>query len=137
MKRVFTKKFLGYHLGKTGKDAVELLDMGAMNVGKMIDMIVLGNAGTKNYTYEEASKVLDDYLEEGHSLLEAEFQLMAEYDADLNLMRSFGIDIEDMKNQILNGASEHFHKIKGDVDGTVLKEDEAVKIDEDGFATID
>jgi hypothetical protein len=101
--RQLTTKFGTYKLGqyekKTGKGVMDLLDIGNLEVSKIAQIIELGNPGMK--TDEEAYQRLDEYLssDEEHSIISAFFDLIDELDKDLKIMKSCGLNVQDIKDQ--------------------------------------
>lgn len=101
--RQLTTKFGTFKLGqyekKTGKGVMDLLDIGNLEVSKIANIIYLGNPQMKDE--EEAYQRLDEYLssDDEHSIISAFFDLIDELDKDLKIMKSCGLNVQDIKDQ--------------------------------------
>lgn len=142
--RLLTKKFTSYNIAKTGKDVMDLLDMGNLNMEKMLDMVVLGNKiKGKEFTLEDAGEKVDNFLsEDDNGVLDVYFQLLDEFDSDMKVMKMTGMSIKQLKEDMLGKVKEvqsNIEKvIEDNLDQVVLKPDEEVKkVGVDGFVTLD
>ena len=97
-----TKRFFTYTVGqyekKTGKTILDALDIGNLEITKIIEIIKLGN---KDISDEDAYALLDDYLRENedNSIITAFLDLVGDIDTDLKILKSCGIKIDDIKKQ--------------------------------------
>lgn len=142
--RLLTKKFTSYNIAKTGKDVMDLLDMGNLNMEKMLDMVVLGNKiKGKEFTLEDAGEKVDNFLsEDDNGVLDVYFQLLDEFDSDMKVMKMTGMSIKQLKEDMLGKVKEvqsNIEKvIEDNLDQVVLEPDEEVKkVGVDGFVTLD
>lgn len=100
--RYLTTKFMSYDVGqyekKTGKGIMDLLDIGNLEVNKIVTIIQLGNHKMEP---EAAYERLDQYLsaDEEHSLITAFFDLLDELDKDLKIFKSCGVKVDEIKEQ--------------------------------------
>lgn len=106
--RYFTKRFTSYALAlyekKTGKEPMDLIDVGNLSIQKMITAIRVGN-GTKNgdfaMTEEEAGEKIDNFLaDENNSIIDVYLQIMDEYDRDLKLFKGTGVTIDSIRKDL-------------------------------------
>ena len=112
--RFFTSKIARYEK-QTGKGVMDLLDIGNMEVNKIANIIRLGNTfpkvdseGKEIDEYEEAYKKLDEYLaaDPNNSIITAFFDLIDELDTDLKILKSCGLNIEDIKKEFMEKAKQ-------------------------------
>jgi hypothetical protein len=112
--RFFTSKIARYEK-QTGKGVMDLLDIGDMEVNKIANIIRLGNTfpkfdneGNEIDEYEEAYKKLDEYLaaDPNNSIITAFFDLIDELDADLKILKSCGLNVEDIKKEFMEKAKQ-------------------------------
>lgn len=112
--RFFTSKIARYEK-QTGKGVMDLLDIGNMEVNKIANIIRLGNTfpkfdseGNEIDEYEEAYKKLDEYLEAdpNNSIITAFFDLIDELDTDLKILKSCGLNVEDIKKEFREKAKQ-------------------------------
>ena len=112
--RFFTSKIARYEK-QTGKGVMDLLDIGNMEVNKIANFIRLGNTfpkfdseGKEIDEYEESYKKLDAYLaaDPNNSIITAYFDLIDELDADLKILKSCGLSVEDIKKEIKKKAKQ-------------------------------
>lgn len=150
--RYFTKRFTSYALAlyekKTGKEPMDLIDVGNLSVQKMITAIRVGN-GTKNgdfaMTEEEAGEKIDNFLaDENNSIIDVYLQIMEEYDRDLKLFKGTGITIDsirkDLYNQVENKTNAENKVVEFPAEPEVKNEllpGETPKVDANGNVTLD
>lgn len=112
--RFFTSKIARYEK-QTGKGVMDLLDIGNMEVNKIANIIRLGNVfpkfdneGNEIDEYEEAYKKLDEYLaaDPNNSIITAFFDLIDELDTDLKILKSCGLNVEDIKKEFMEKAKQ-------------------------------
>lgn len=135
-----TRKFFSYPLGQyeknTGKSILDLMDIGNLEVSKLIIIIMLGNMNIKE---EEAYKLLDEYLaeDEEHSDLTAFLDLISDLDIDRKILKSCGIKAEDLKKQFKDEVEKALNSnkllgAKKEADkGEEIQEATIVEMDED------
>ena len=150
--RYFTKRFTSYALAlyekKTGKEPMDLIDVGNLSIQKMITAIRVGN-GTKNgdfaMTEEEAGDKIDNFLaDENNSIIDVYLQIMEEYDRDLKLFKGTGITIDsirkDLYSQVENKTSTENKVVDFPVEPEAKNEllpGETPKVDANGNVTLD
>ena len=112
--RFFTSKIARYEK-QTGKGVMDLLDIGNMEVNKIANIIRLGNTfpkvdseGKEIDEYEESYKKLDEYLaaDPNNSIITAFFDLIDELDTDLKILKSCGLNVEDIKKEFMEKAKQ-------------------------------
>lgn len=112
--RFFTSRIARYEK-QTGKGVMDLLDIGNMEVNKIANIIRLGNTfpkfdneGNETDEYEESYKKLDEYLaaDPDNSIITAFFDLIDELDADLKILKSCGLSVEDIKKEFMEKAKQ-------------------------------
>lgn len=143
MKRLLTKRFTSYSIAqcekKYGKDLMDLIDVGGLSISKILILVMMGN---NNCADKDAGEILDRYLAE-HSIMEALIQLLEELNADLHIFDGTGLSIDDIREQLnvtVNKASEENKVIDfkaPEAPETVLEPNESVKVDVNGFASLD
>lgn len=145
MKRLLTKRFGAYAIQqcekKTGKDLMDLIDVGGLSVNKIMTLVKMGN---NNCSDEEAGEILDRFLAE-HSIVEALIQLLEELNADLHIFDGTGLSLEEIKKQLIVDKNkenkEDDNKVvefkAPEAPSTELKNNESVKVDANGFVSID
>lgn len=116
MTRKLTKKFKSYRLDayakETGRDLMDLMDIGNFELGKIADFVGLGNEET--LTREQVFDIIDDYLSSSdeHSIISLYFDLLKEYDYDIKLLKHSGVDIDELKNELMNTVKVRGNKLK-------------------------
>lgn len=121
--RQLTRYFGSYTLAKyekdTGKSVMDLIDIGNFEINKIAQIIKLGNRDFKSD--EDAYNRLDEYLraDESNSLISAYFDLIAELDTDIRILKACGVSIEDLKAEFNKKATKLGEKM-----ADRLKEDE-------------
>ena len=145
MKRLLTKRFGSYAIQqcekKTGKDLIDLLDVGGLSVDKIMTLVKMGN---NNCSDEEAGEILDRFLAE-HSIVEALIQLLEELNADIHIFDGTGLSLKEIKKQFIVDKNkenkEDDNKVvefkAPEAPSTELKNNESVKVDVNGFVSID
>lgn len=112
--RFFTSKIARYEK-QTGKGVMDLLDIGNMEVNKIANFIRLGNTfpkfdneGKEIDEYEESYKIFDEYLaaDPNNSIITAFFDLIDELDTDLKILKSCGLNVEDIKKEFMEKAKQ-------------------------------
>lgn len=146
--RYFTKRFTSYSLDlyekKTGKEPMDLIDVGNLSVSKMILAIRVGNGRKGNdfiMSEEEAGEKIDNFLEdENNSIIDVYLQIMEEYDRDLKLFKGTGVTIDsirkDLYSQVENKTTTENKVVEFPINE--LKTDEIPqKVGVDGAVTLD
>lgn len=143
MKRLLTKRFTSFAISqcekKYGKDLMDLIDVGGLSVSKILILVMMGN---NNCSDKDAGEILDRYLAE-HSIMEALVQLLEELNADLHIFDGTGLSIEDIKKQLNVNKDKENEDNKvvefkaPEAPATELKPNESVKVDVNGFASLD
>jgi hypothetical protein len=89
---------------------MDLLDIGNIEVSKIAQIIELGNPQMKSE--DEAYQRLDEYLssDEEHSIISAFFDLLDELDKDLKIMKSCGVNVQDIKEQFKTEVEKGVNK---------------------------
>ena len=101
-----TERFTAYKLdqfeSKHNRSIMSLFEDGVSGVS-IIELIVLGN---RKMEREQAATKLDDYLtaDEEHSLLSAYFDLMSDFDRDTKMLKSCGLNIQELAKQAMEEA---------------------------------
>lgn len=150
--RYFTKRFTSYALAlyekKTGKEPMDLIDVGNLSIQKMITAIRVGN-GTKNgdfaMTEEEAGEKIDNFLaDENNSIIDVYLQIMEEYDKDIKLFKGTGVTIDsirkDLYSQVENKTATENKVVEFPTEPEVKNEllpGETPKVDVNGNVTLD
>lgn len=117
MRSSLTKYFGSYNIAKyekaTGKGVMDLLDIGNFEINRIATLIKLGNRIDNE---EEIYKILDDYLreDEEHSLISAYFDLLDDLDHDLRILKSCGVNVNDLKDQFKNMAEDRASRLLND-----------------------
>ena len=153
--RYFTKRFTSYALAlyekKTGKEPMDIIDVGNLSVEKMATAIRVGN-GTKNGDFamseEDACALIDNYLsDENNSIIDVYLQIMEEYDKDLKLFKGTGVTIDSIRHDLYKQVNNRTGQEEKLVDFPVKEEeaepksellpDETPKVGVDGMVTLD
>ena len=130
MQRKLTKKFTTYAVNQYEKAhkcaIVDALDVGNLEVNKITDLIRLGNG--KDCTEEQASQLLDEYLEndDENSIISAYLDLLGELDRDLRILKACGISIDELKESFTSEIANKTSNLKeglGLVNKTVVEEE--------------
>lgn len=143
--RLLTKKFTQYTIAqfekKYDKTVVDFIDIGNLSVNKMIILIQMGNSGCSE---QEAAEKLDNYLsDENNGLIDAYMQILEELDKDIHLFKGTGQNISDMRKAMYEKMNiDGVHKVVEDIpvedsETSDLKDNEQVKVDINGFASLD
>lgn len=159
--RYFTKRFTAYALAlyekKTGKEPLDLIDVGNLSVEKMITTIRVGN-GTKNGDFamgeEDAGERMDNFLSDpNNSIIDLYLQLMEEFNMDLKIFKGTGITIDglrkDLYSQIENKTTDKIENNENKIIQFTPQENEIEQVqnelrpgevpkkDENGFVSLD
>lgn len=114
MARKLTTRFMSYTIGQYEKankcSILDALEIGNFEVNKLVQLIRLGNHGM---TEEDAYAKLDEYLysDEENSLITAYLDLIEEMDKDIKVLKTCGISVADLKNNLLSKISERTKNI--------------------------
>lgn len=109
MARKLTTRFMSYTIGQFEKQnkcsILDALEIGNFEVNKIVQLIMLGNHGM---TEEDAYTKLDGYLyeDDDNSLITAYLDLIEEMDKDIKVLKTCGISVADLKNDLLNKITE-------------------------------
>lgn len=126
MERHLTKRFTQFTIFKlekeTGLKMEELISIDKLSAG---DLLRLVKAGNNHCSYEEASEIADAFIEK-HGFIEYTKQLLKELYTDLGMYKK-GM-FEDDKTDIDTVIKEK---------ETVIKNNESVKVDVNGFVSLD
>lgn len=145
MKRLLTKKFGSYAVAQCErkyhkKSILEFVS--ELSELSMSVILVLISAGNNNCTEEKAGEIADRYLAE-HSILELMIQILEELNADINIFEGTGLSLDEIKNQLKANTKKNDDESKviefktPEAQTTELKENESVKVDVNGFASLD
>lgn len=153
--RYFTKRFTAYSLDlyekKTGKEPMDLIDVGNLSVSRMILAIRVGNGRKGNdfiMSEEDAADLIDNFLtDENNSLIDVFLKILEEFDMDTKILKQQGMKIEDIRKELNEKAGELVsntteNKVvefvpKEEVVENDLKPDEEPKVDVNGFVSLD
>lgn len=121
--RKLTKRFFSYNLGKwekkTGKAALDLLDVGNLEINKIAEIIMLGNVTTKDSEQDmvNAYEILDNYLmDDENSIIDAYMDCIDELDRDLKILKACGMSMEDIRAQFDDAITSGKDKLTKSLD---------------------
>lgn len=133
---------------KFGKSIIELIDIGNMEVSKMIPLIQAGfgwaNGGFK-MNEEDAAVELDQLISE-HGMVGAYLCILERIDRNMHIFKGTGITVDDLREQLFkdveNKVSDNKPKIvefkqTEENKETVLRDGETPKVDINGFVSLD
>ena len=145
MKRLLTMKFGSYAVAQCErkyhkKSILEFVT--ELSELSMSVILILISAGNNNCPEEKAGEIADRFLAE-HSVLELMIQILEELNADINIFEGTGLSIDEIKNQLKANTQKNDDESKvvefktPEAQTTELKENESVKVDVNGFASLD
>lgn len=145
MVRVLTKRFFASTIAKFEKQykktILDFISVDGLSVNVILTLMSMGN---KDKTEDEVAKILDDYMEEGNGIIDALIQVLDELDRDIHIFKGTGLSIKDIKEQyykeIENNVNEEQKVVEfkaPEAPATELKPNESVKVDVNGFASLD
>lgn len=145
MVRVLTKRFFASTIAKFEKQykktILDFISVDGLSVNVILTLMAMGN---KDKSEDEVAKILDDYMEEGNGIIDALIQVLDELDRDIHIFKGTGLSIKDIKEQyykeIENNVNEEQKVVEfkaPEAPATELKPNESVKVDVNGFASLD
>ena len=145
MVRVLTKRFFALTIAKFEKQykkkILDFISVDGLSVNVILTLMSMGN---KDKSEDEVAKILDDYMEEGNGIIDALIQVLDELDRDIHIFKGTGLSIKDIKEQyykeIENNVNEEQKVVEfkaPEAPATELKPNESVKVDVNGFASLD
>lgn len=135
--RVLTTKFLSYPVAKwekeSNKGVLDLLDVGKLELNKMAQVIKLGipkgAKETEEEHWEKSYERMDNFLaQEDKGLVDLFLQVLREYDMDYKILKTSGMNIDDLEADLKSEMTKSLNKTKDTVAESV-KEDEAAKVE--------
>lgn len=144
--RVLTKHFFASTIAKFEKQykktILDFISIEGLSVNAILTIMQMGNPTSNE---DEVAKILDEYLGEGNGLIDALIQVLDELDKDVHIFKGTGISIKDVRDKYykeLEGANNSENnlvefKSPENTDETALKPNESVKVDVNGFASIE
>lgn len=145
MVRVLTKRFFASTIAKFEKQykktILDFISVDGLSVNVILTLMAMGN---KDKSEDEVAKILDDYMEEGNGIIDALIQVLDELDRDIHIFKGTGLSIKNIKEQyykeIENNVNEEQKVVEfkaPEAPATELKPNESVKVDVNGFASLD
>lgn len=134
--RVLTTKFLSYPVSKwekaNDKGVLDLLDVGKLELNKMAQVIKLGITKGSKETDEEhwmkAYERIDNYLaQEDKGLVDLFLQVLREYDMDYKILKTSGMNIDDLEKELKAEMGKSLNKTKDTVAESVKDDEEVVE----------
>ena len=145
MVRVLTKRFFASTIAKFEKQykktILDFISVDGLSVNVILTLMSMGN---KDKSEDEVATILDEYMEEGNGIIDALIQVLDELDRDIHIFKGTGLSIKDIKEQyykeIENNVNEEQKVVEfkaPEAPATELKPNESVKVDVNGFASLD
>lgn len=145
MVRVLTKRFFASTIAKFEKQykktILDFISVDGLSVNVILTLMSMGN---KDKTEDEVATILDEYMAEGNGIIDALIQVLDELDRDIHIFKGTGLSIKDIKEQyykeIENNVNEEQKVVEfkaPEAPATELKPNESVKVDVNGFASLD
>ena len=145
MVRVLTKRFFASTIAKFEKQykktILDFISVDGLSVNVILTLMSMGN---KDKTEDEVANILDEYMAEGNGIIDALIQVLDEIDRDIHIFKGTGLSIKDIKEQyykeIENNVNEEQKVVEfkaPEAPATELKPNESVKVDVNGFASLD
>lgn len=145
MVRVLTKRFFASTIAKFEKQykktILDFISVDGLSVNVILTLMSMGN---KDKSEDEVATILDEYMAEGNGIIDALIQVLDELDRDIHIFKGTGLSIKDIKEQyykeIENNANEEQKVVEfkaPEAPATELKPNESVKVDVNGFASLD
>lgn len=145
MVRVLTKRFFASTIAKFEKQykktILDFISVDGLSVNVILTLMSMGN---KDKTEDEVANILDEYMAEGNGIIDALIQVLDELDRDIHIFKGTGLSIKDIKEQyykeIENNVNEEQKVVEfkaPEAPATELKPNESVKVDVNGFASLD
>ena len=145
MERVLTKRFFASTIAKFEKQykktILDFISVDGLSVNVILTLMSMGN---KDKTEDEVATILDEYMAEGNGIIDALIQVLDELDRDIHIFKGTGLSIKDIKEQyykeIENNVNEEQKVVEfkaPEAPATELKPNESVKVDVNGFASLD
>lgn len=145
MVRVLTKRFFASTIAKFEKQykktILDFISVDGLSVNVILTLMSMGN---KDKTEDEVATILDEYMAEGNGIIDALIQVLDELDRDIHIFKGTGLSIKDIKEQyykeIENNANEEQKVVEfkaPEAPATELKPNESVRVDVNGFASLD
>lgn len=145
MVRVLTKRFFASTIAKFEKQykktILDFISVDGLSVNVILTLMSMGN---KDKTEDEVATILDEYMAEGNGIIDALIQVLDELDRDIHIFKGTGLSIKNIKEQyykeIENNANEEQKVVEfkaPEAPATELKPNESVRVDVNGFASLD
>lgn len=145
MVRVLTKRFFASTIAKFEKQykktILDFISVDGLSVNVILTLMSMGN---KDKSEDEVATILDEYMAEGNGIIDALIQVLDELDRDIHIFKGTGLSIKDIKEQyykeIENNVNEEQKVVEfkaPEAPATELKPNESVKVDVNGFASLD
>lgn len=145
MVRVLTKRFFASPIAKFEKQykktILDFISVDGLSVNVILTLMSMGN---KDKSEDEVATILDEYMAEGNGIIDALIQVLDELDRDIHIFKGTGLSIKDIKEQyykeIENNVNEEQKVVEfkaPEAPATELKPNESVKVDVNGFASLD